>query len=177
MTGIRDAIRATELRNTFDQTFAIPTSQVTEQVEAFVAIRVAGDPYAIRLREISGLANNRKTVAVPGPVSELLGVAGMRDRFVPVYSLAALLGYSQTLNDGRWLALCKREEPVGLAFHDFEGCLRIPLAEVHQESDAVGQPVKHFVRSAKMVRGVISIPYILEMIKRRSDQDRASKEQ
>ena len=101
----------------------------------------------------------------------------MRDRFVPVYSLAALLGYSQTLNDGRWLALSKREEPVGLAFHDFEGCLRIPLAEVHQESDAVGQPVKHFVRSAKMVRGVICIPYILDLIKRRSDQDRASKEQ
>jgi chemotaxis signal transduction protein len=168
-----------ELRNAFDQTYAIPpSSQVIQQIENLLAIRVAGDPYAIRVREISGLANNRKTVALPSPIPELLGVAGIRGGFVPVYSLSALLGYSRDANQARWLALCESEEPVGLAFNDFEGYLRVPLAQVYaaEQRDVAREHVKHVVRAADMVRAVVSIPNTLEMIKRRCDKNRVSKE-
>ena len=94
MTGASTtASKVAEIRNAFDHSYAIPpASQVGEQIENLLAVRVAGDPYALRVGEISSLTNSRKTVALPSPVSELLGVAGIRGGFVPVYSLAALLG-------------------------------------------------------------------------------------
>ncbi len=173
------AIKVLELRNAFDQTYANPpSSRVAEQIENLLAIRVAGDPYAIRVSEISGLANNRKSVALPSRIPELLGVAGIRGGFVPVYSLAALLGYSRDMDQARWLALCGSEEPVGLAFSDFEGYLQVPLAQVYaaEQKDVKREHVKHVVRAVDMVRAVVSIPNILEMIKRRCDKNRVSKE-
>jgi purine-binding chemotaxis protein CheW len=172
--------RISELRDAFDQTYTIPAaSQAAEQMENLLSIRVAGDPYAIKVSEISGLVNNRKTIAFPSRVPELLGVAGIRGGLVPVYSLPALLGYSHDAGQPRWLALCGSEEPVGLAFGDFEGYLRVPQAQLHateQKDDTRAHP-KRVLRMADMVRAVVSIPYLLEMIKRRCNENRVSKEQ
>jgi chemotaxis signal transduction protein len=164
------AAKAAELRNAFDGARALPfLSEVREQIENLLALRVAGDAFAIRLSEISGLATDRKLVAFPSPVPELLGVAAIRGRLVPVYSLAALLGYSAQSSQGRWLMLCGTEEPVGLAINDFEGYVRVPLAQVYtaEQKDAASAHVKHVVRAADMVRGVVSIPLIMEIIQRR----------
>jgi chemotaxis signal transduction protein len=169
-----------ELRDAFDQTYSIPAvSQVAEQMENLLSMRVAGDPYAIKVSEISGLVNNRKTVALPSRIPELLGVAGIRGGLVPVYSLAALLGYSRDAGEARWLALCASSEPVCLAFSDFEGYLRVSLAEVYagEQKDAMRGHVKHVMRAADMVRAIVDIPYLLEMIKRRCNDNRVSKEQ
>jgi chemotaxis signal transduction protein len=171
--------RIAELRDAFDQTYAIPAvSQAAEQTENLLSIRVARDPYAIKISEISGLANDKRTVAFPSPVPELLGVAGIRGGLVPVYSLAALLGYSQDEGEARWLALCGSEEPVGLAFSNFEGYLRVPLTQVYaaKQKDATPAHVKYVLRTADMVRAVVSIPYLVEMIKRRCNESRVSKE-
>lgn len=174
------ATKVLELRHAFDRAYALPlSSQVTEQFEDLLAIRVAGDPYAIRVREISGLASNRRIVALPSPVSESLGIAGIRGGFLPVYSLSVLLGYSRDANQARWLALCGSEEPVGLAFSDFEEYLRVPLAQIcpAQQKDMASDHVKHVVRAGDMLRAVVSIPNILELIKRRCDKSHVSKEQ
>ncbi|MDB6107279.1 MAG: cheW3-2 [Gammaproteobacteria bacterium] len=164
------AASAAQLRSTFDQARAVPfLSDAVERIEDLLAIRVSGDAFAIRLSEISGLATDRKIVAFPSPIPELLGVAAIRGRLVPVYSLAALLGYSAQSSQGRWLMLCGTEEPVGLAINDFEGYVRVPLAQVYtaEQKDAASAHVKHVVRAADMVRGVVSIPLIMEIIQRR----------
>ena len=63
---------AAELRNMFDRTYAVPPSSPgAEQSEGLLAIRLAGAPYALRINEITGLANNRKIAAMPSPVPEL----------------------------------------------------------------------------------------------------------
>jgi chemotaxis signal transduction protein len=173
------ANKIAELRSAFDRTYSIaPSSQGVEQIENLLAIRVAGDPYAMWVREISGLANNRKTVALPSSVPELLGVASMRGGFVPVYSLAALLGYSQDLVQGRWLALCGSQEPVGVAFSDFEGYLRVPSTQIYaaEQMDAGREHVKQVVRAAGTVRAVISMAHLLETIRSRCGEHRVSKE-
>jgi chemotaxis signal transduction protein len=147
-------------------------------MENLIAIRVSGDAYAIRVSEISGLANDRKIVALPSAVPELLGVAGIRGGLVPVYSLAALLGYSTEADQGRWLALSGGEEPVGLAFSAFEGYVRVPQAQIYtaDQKDAVRTHVKHVVRAAAMVRAVVSVPLIREMIQRLCGKESESKE-
>jgi chemotaxis signal transduction protein len=162
--------RLAELRTEFDRTFSIPpSSQGLEQIDNLLAIRVAGDSYAIRVMEISGLANNRKIVPLPSPIPELLGVASMRGGFLSVYNLEALLGYKPGPDPPRWLALCGSDEPVGLAFREFEGYLRVPLTQIYapEQRDSAREHVKCVVRTADMVRAVVSIPYLIEMIKKR----------
>ena len=171
--------KAVELRNVFDRSRAIPSSaRAVEQVEGMLSIRVSGDPYAIRVSEISGLANDRKVVAFPSSIPELLGVAGIRGGLISVYSLAALLGYSKEADQARWLVLCGAEEPIGLAFAAFEGYLAVPLAQMYatDRRDVARAHVKHVLRSADQVCAVVSIPDILESIKRRCDSSRPSKE-
>ena len=171
--------KAAELRNAFDRARAIPFSTgAVERVESLLSIRVSGDPYAIRVGEISGLANDRKVVAFPSSTPELLGVAGIRGGLVSVYSLAMLLGYSREAGQARWLVLCGAEEPVGLAFSDFEGHLRVPSTQLHatNQGDAARAHVKHLVRAADLVCAVVSIPDMVEFIKRSGDKSRVSKE-
>jgi chemotaxis signal transduction protein len=171
--------QAVKLRNAFDRARAIPfSSQAAEQIENLLAIRVHGDAFAIRLSEISGLATDKKIVAFPSPIPELLGVAAIRGRLVPVYSLAVLLGYSANAEQGRWLALCGAEEPVGFALNDFEDYLRVPFAQVYpaEQRDVVGTHATHVVRVADTVRAVVSIPLLMEIIQRRCHNADESKE-
>jgi chemotaxis signal transduction protein len=175
----RDSSKAAQLRNEFDRARAIPASSETvEQIENLLAIRVSGDAFAIKISEISGLAADKKIVAFPSPIPELLGVAGIRGRLVPVYSLPALLGYRSSADQGRWLALCGAEEPVGLAINDFEGYLRVPLAQVYaaEKTDLVSTHVTQVVRASDMVRAVVSIPLMIEFIQRRCGNAGESKE-
>jgi chemotaxis signal transduction protein len=162
-------VRGAELRDAFDRARAIPfLSEIHERVEDLLALRVSGDAFAIRLGEISALATDRKTVALPSPIPELLGVAAIRSRLVPVYSLAALLGYGTQATQGRWLVVCGTEEPIGLAINDFEGYVRVPLSQVYaaaQKDESL--QVRHVVRTGDMVRDVISIPVLVEIIQRR----------
>jgi chemotaxis signal transduction protein len=168
---------AAELRAAFDRTYALPSlSQEANQSEDLLAIRLAGNAYAIKVSEISGLANNRKTIALPSAMPELLGVAGIRGALVPVYSLAALMQVNRGPEEDRWLALCGTEEPIGLAFTEFEGYLQVPLADLYaasQENLTRGH-VKEVARTAGLVRSVLSIPSIVEMVRRRCGKDPAS---
>jgi chemotaxis signal transduction protein len=170
---------AAAMRRAFDRAFAAPPPPAAEELESLLAIRVLGDPYAIRIREISGVAINRKIVALPGPVPELLGVAGFRGGLLPVYSLAALLGYHQEADAIRWLALCGSEEPVGLAFGVLEAYLRIPLGQVSaaDRREVKREHVKDVARTADGARPVVSIPSLLDAVQRRSATADAFKEQ
>jgi chemotaxis signal transduction protein len=164
--------KAAELRDAFDRERALPfLSEVDERIENLLVLRVSGDAFAIRLGEISGLATDRKIIAFPSTIPELLGVAAIRSRLVPVFSLAALLGYSAQATPGRWLVLCGTEEPVGLAINDFEGYLRVSLSRVYAagQEDGVSARVVHVVRTDDMVRDVISIPALMKIIQRRCD--------
>lgn len=171
------------LREEFDRSYAVrPVLEWAEQRDTLLAIRVGADRYAIRVREITGLAKNRRVVAFPSPIGELLGVASVRGVLAPVYSLAALLGYThdarEETGETSWLALCGGEERAGLAFAGFEGHFVIPAADVFAatQEDASRGHVKETVRLAGSVRGVISIPSIVETIKRRCAEDRVYKE-
>lgn len=171
--------KAVELRSVFDRERAAPSSSRTEvQTESLLAIRVSRDAYAIRVSEISGLATDRKIVAFPSPISELLGVAGIRGTLVPVYSLAGLLGYGAVAGQVRWLVLCGTEEPFALAFTDFEGYVRIPQEQLYsaEQKDVTRTHVTHVARTTDMVRAVVSIPLFRETIQERCRKYSVQKE-
>ena len=158
--------RVAELRLAFDEARAMPSSERAEEAENLLAIRISGDAYAIKVSEIAGLATGKKIVPVPGPIPELLGLAGIRGRLVPVYSLDALLGYDSEGEQPRWLALCGTEECFAVAFHEFEGYLHIAQAEIYPvgKKDEARIYVKEVARGPGAVRAVVSIALLRESI-------------
>lgn len=174
------ATKLVELRNVFDRARTLPFSaQAAEQTENLLAICISRVAYAIRVSEIAGLTNDKKIITVPSSIPELLGIAGVRGTLVSVYCLSALLGYNLEEKQTRWLALCGTEEPVGLAFNNFEGYVQVPRVQLHaaKQKDATHKHVTHIAGATGMLRAVISIPLIRETIQKRCSNNSVSKEQ
>ena len=145
--------RAAAMRDAFDRAFAERPRSATGAHEDLIAVRLGGNPYAIRLAELAALHVDRVLVAVPSSVPELLGIAAFRGVMSAVYDLGALLGYA-AIREPRWLATA-RAAPVALAFDKFEGHVRI------------GATASPMIEVAGVARTIIDIPSVLEMIERR----------
>lgn len=171
--------KVAKLREAFDRSFALPPPPASQEVEDLLTIRVAGDPYAIRLCDIAGIVTGGKMVAVPAATLDLLGLAGIRGDIVPVFGLASILGYSQPPESPRWMILCAADESIALAFSDFEGYIRIPKSALHADETlrATRQYVSQVGSTDAVARSVISIPLILARIQNRIGHHRPAKEQ
>jgi chemotaxis signal transduction protein len=166
------------LRRAFDQSFAVPPPQGSQELEDLLKIRVAGDPYAIRLRDIAEIVARRKVVPIPGGTPDLLGSAGIRGGIVPVFALGLLLGYGQVADAPAWMVLCRSDEPIALAFPEFEGYARLPKSSIHLDDNLHPgrQHVKEVARMDTEFRAVISIPLIVATIRNRASPTRPAKE-
>jgi chemotaxis signal transduction protein len=167
------------IRRAFDETFAAPARAAPDDQIDLLAIRVAGQDYAVRLADVVGLQLTRKIVAVPSAMAELLGVSGLRGGLVPVYQLGVLLGHDgQPAEALSWLVLCATPELLGLAFESFAGHLRVSRSDVRVAGPSGGAATQmsQLCRPNQAVRSIIDIPATIETIKRRTSSDRAPKE-
>lgn len=117
--------RLDELRREFDDGFAAPARTETEATTDFLGVRVAGQPFALRVPELAFVSVQRRIVALPSSTPELLGLVGIRSRIVPVYSLARILGLAGARENTPWLATCDAGGEVAFAFESFERYLRL----------------------------------------------------
>lgn len=171
---------AAALRRAFDLSFAQAREADGEAMESLLAIRVSGDPYAVRLSDIASLHADRKVVPLPSPASELLGLVSFRGTMAPVYDLRTLLGHE----DGparpapRWLLLVRTPDVVGLAFDLFEAHIRATARNISSTEDggSASEYVRGVVRTADGVRPLIHTASLIEAITRRSRSDRPPKE-
>ncbi len=129
-----DIATVEELRRAFDAAFAVAPQGETAQRENLLAVRIAGDGFALRVSQIAGLFVDKTITPLASPLPELKGLAGFRGRAAPVYDLAALLGYvghgagGSTANATRWLVLARAPEPLALAFDAFEAHFTVATA-------------------------------------------------
>ena len=166
--------RATELRQAFDRSFAEPILADERKVVDFITLRIAGDPYAVRMADVAGLFNNVKITPVPGPLREMRGIAGFRGTLTPVYDLAALLGYPPS--SACWIVLANAGA-LGLAFDAFEGHFRIdPSAIAVQQNASAPQHVREIASHAGAAWPVVDIPSVVAAIRKRLPQTATSKE-
>ncbi len=158
--------RLVDFRRAFDHAFALAPVTNAGAFEDLLAIRVAGDPYAVRVREIAGLVASRRIVPLPSRRDELLGVAGVRGSLVAVYSLGALLGYGADSAAPSWLALAGAPEALGLAFEEFEAFMRVRSEDVYAEPslDGARRHVGEVVRAEDQSRRVVDVPSILRAL-------------
>ncbi len=153
------------LRQAFDGSFAVPSDAERPDYLDFIAIRVAGDPYAVRLTEIQSLQASKVLVAAPSLLPALLGVAGFRGVLTPVYDLGQLLGYMGE-SSAKWLIVAQDVRPVGFAFGTFEAHLRVTLDRVAPAEDAAGA-VRGAVSSDAGALPLLHLPSIVEGIAQR----------
>jgi hypothetical protein len=172
--GLR--LRVGELRRAFDRSFSESVGSSTEVVCDLLAIRVAGDAYALRLDEVGGLFVDRIVTPLPSPVPELLGIVGFRAALAPVYDLPALLGYagSEAL---RWMVSTAGVGGVALAFHQFEEHLRIPRSALAADRSGAHRHVREVAHAGGATRPVIHLPSVVEAIQARARSAAPSKEQ
>jgi chemotaxis signal transduction protein len=129
---ISDAVgrRVETLRRDFDAGFAKEPSGAIVETCDVLAIRVAGEPYAILVEDISELAQGRKIVPLPSRRPDVMGVAAIRGTLVSVHGLASLLGHGSDDARVSWLAVCLRAEGIALAFGRLERLHRVRTGEV-----------------------------------------------
>ena len=164
--------RARDMREAFDSAFARAAQPTLEQLDDLLMIRVGGDPYAIRLRDIGGIVAKRPIINVPASAPHLLGLAGVRGDVVPVYRLASILGHNDETEAPAWMVLCGDAPRVALAFTHFEGYQRLPLSRIH--ADASGQAnrpyVNEVVTTDSHTSAVINLPRIVDVLRSRAQQ-------
>jgi len=121
---------ATELRSEFDNSFAAPVRDLDDAGERFLAVRSAGQALALRIADLTRLERQSTVTPLPGERRELLGVAGVQGRLVPVFCLASLLGYERSVADWRWLAVAGQSDPVGLALDSLDAFFSLPTSGI-----------------------------------------------
>jgi chemotaxis signal transduction protein len=165
-TSIEQKLSA--LRQDFDQSFARAARGAGQAELDFISIRVAGDPYAIRLSEVQSLHRDRKLVAAPSLLPELLGLSGFRSVLTPVYDLAQLLGYGAELSL-RWLVVAHSASPIAFAFGGFDSHLRVSpgvVAAPETESSNLAA-VGGAVRDGELTLPLLHLPSLVEAIAQR----------
>jgi purine-binding chemotaxis protein CheW len=172
-TGSDLSRRLAELRSGFDTAFARPSAEVVKDSVGLLLIRLGTERYALRVTELSDVVPACKVVPLPGSRPELLGIAGVRGRLVPVYSLGALVG-RPTSASWSWIAICGNEESLGLTFDVLEAYVQVASADLvaATSADGGGGHVREVLRSGGALAAVIGTGSIVIAIKSRAEGSR-----
>ncbi|MNX78955.1 CheW-like domain protein [compost metagenome] len=128
------------LRADFDRAFTLPLAAPSDDGVDVIGLRVGAERLAFRLQDLAGLQALGQVVPLPGAARGLSGLMGLRGRAVAVYDLATLLGLVGGAS--AWIALCRFQEPLALAFEALEGYWRVPrdaFAPSSQRQDLYSQ--------------------------------------
>lgn len=158
------ADRAKELRRAFDSAFAAPIATSVRETIDLIGIRVGGNAYAVRSTDIAGLHSDVAITPLPGPLPELIGLAGFRGALIPVYDLAALLGYPG--NGGRWMVRTK-DRSVAFAFEELDAHFRIDAAGIARDASG-SRHVTSVARSGDRTWPIIDLNSIVAALSERA---------
>ncbi len=158
------AKRVVELREEFDRSFASPFAETREEVDHVLAIRLRGDPYGLRVREIDGVERSGAIVPLPSESPGLLGIAGYRGAILPVYDLGVLLGYEGGREAPRWLVLCGKRDPLALGVEELDGYVSVPISSLHAPDRNPRRHVERFSRIGDTVRAIVNVSSIIGVI-------------
>jgi chemotaxis signal transduction protein len=165
------ASRADELARAFDADFARAVSVRAPDSEDLLAIRIAGDPYALVRGELAGLFTDKPVTPLPGAAPGLLGISGFRGAIIPVYELCALVGGGTSTGGApRWLVTVAAA-PVALAFDRFDAFLRVPRAAIAIHAGAATGHARRAVQTGGETRPILDVASIVETIRARARRD------
>jgi chemotaxis signal transduction protein len=157
------------LQRGFDDNYRDAAPERATEVEDLLAIEIAGHPYALRVRELNGLYEDRAITALPGAPSELLGLAAVRGGLVAVYDLASLIGYAA--GDDPRLFVAARGTSIAFAFRTLAGHRRVTPEELaKREGDRDPWSVE-VMREADRTRPILELTALVRELERRCIPD------
>lgn len=143
-------------RAAFDRSFAEPAQARSEELQDFLGIRVAGQPYALQLGELAGLQAWHEPTPYPVPSAALLGLIAHQGRALPLFDLQTLLGQGLAAAPA-WIVVLKGAA-LALAFEGFEGQWRLaPQDRVLRSEAGGGGLLGDAVRCGGALRPVIDL--------------------
>lgn len=172
--------RVAALRQAFDQSFAAAAGGHAEETDEIIAIRVLEHHYGIRVRDISGVTRSQRIVPLPSSTPELGGLVQVRGIVLPVYSLAALLGYSgAAVRCPFWTVLCGTGHPLGLDIGELEFYARVPRSRLVAPDDTMPgrRFISHVTRTGDTLRAIIDVAVVTETIRRQTRRELPAQEQ
>lgn len=156
-------LTAARLRHDFDAAFGEAPPAAVPAGQALLAVSIGGDPYALRVAEITGLVRDRRVAPLPQVSGGFMGLCGQRGVLLPVWDLAVMLGYAASRVQTPWLAMPVGEPAWALAFERFDGYLSLSLDGLRPY---VGQgSAAAFARSAALDQG--RLRPVLDLLKLR----------
>jgi chemotaxis signal transduction protein len=155
--------RAAALRQSFDQAFAQAPAGAAASSQAFLAVGIGGDDYALRLSDVTELYVDKKVVPLSSHSPDLLGIASFRGVLVPIFDLRLLLGYSASAWP-RWLVLTQLDLSVGLAFDRLDGYLTVTSDAVVPAAETRRKHLAEAVSADGLARPVIDVASIVNSI-------------
>jgi chemotaxis signal transduction protein len=161
--------RAARMRRDFDALFAEMAAERGAAEESFLALSVGGDPYALPVAQIRGLARDRTLAPLPRAPEGFLGLAGLRGAVLPVWDLAGLLGYAPAA--GRWLAIAAGDAAWGAAFERFDGYLSLEPGALrpYQGQGPAAAYAQRAVEEGSGLRPVLDLALLRQAIQARTN--------
>lgn len=156
--------RAAELRHSFDLAFTQAAISRDTALQSYLAIRVGGDPFAIRLSDLSHLVADKACTPVPVSAPGLLGITALRSSIVVVYDLRVLLGYVAN-GTPRWILLTAADPTLGLAFDEFEGQRRVSQDAISYDTGSNSNH-NNVMHDGDVMRPVIHIDGLIEQLRK-----------
>jgi len=158
---------AAELRAAFDASFAEPAVLEREGRIDVLAIQIVGEPFALRVDEISWVLRCPPLEPVPSRNVACRGLVGIRGTVVAVYSLATLVGGHSESNPSGWIVVCGGDRSAALLFDELSSYERVDEScIVRAESSTTGRVARDIVRIHGVDRTFLSIPSLLTSIRR-----------
>lgn len=154
------------LREAFDRSFAEAAGAERPEQLDFLALRIAGDAYAMRLSEIQSLHVSRRLVVAPSHLPGLLGMAGFRGMLTPVYDLGQLLGY-QAEPSAKWLVIARSPAPIAFAFGTFDAHLRVAKDQLSAPELGSNAAIRGAIRHGDSALPLLHLPSLVEGIAQR----------
>ena len=154
------------LREAFDRSFTEAAAAERPEQLDFLALRIAGDAYAVRLSEIQSLHVSRKLVEAPSLLPALLGLAGFRGVLTPVYDLGQLLGYPAAPS-AKWLVIARGAAPIAFAFETFDAHLRVAQDQLSAPELGSNAAIRGAIRHGDSALPLLHLPSLVEGIAQR----------
>jgi purine-binding chemotaxis protein CheW len=163
--------RAAAMRRDFDRGFGAPPSRRNGALVDLLAIRLGGQPYALRMSEVAGLFTDKPLTRMPNALPAFLGLAGFRGKALPVFDLGQWFG-CPAAGPTRWGVIAAGQN-AAFAFEGFDGHLRVaPQDVVAPEADTsrahLAGLLGRTVEGNDRTRSVIDLFSVLAALRRSS---------
>jgi chemotaxis signal transduction protein len=167
-------LSADALRDAFDGAFAREPAEAAAGALRYLAIRQAGDPYAVPLDAVAGLVRDVRITSLPTASPDFIGVTALAGRPVPVFDLRRLMGHAPAAAP-RVVLLVRAPEALGLAVDDVDG----QFAAEPDDANVAAGPGAHVrgaVANGARVLPVVDLASVIAAVRRQCGPGRPGEE-